>query len=40
MAHDLSRRAVLAAGGALALTAAAGARPAAATQPWQSRLVH
>ncbi|MGP3964200.1 hypothetical protein ACTWPT_50390 [Nonomuraea sp. 3N208] len=40
MAHDLSRRAVLTAGGALALTAAAGARPAAATPPWQSRLVH
>ncbi|MFB4283959.1 hypothetical protein ACBJ59_52330 [Nonomuraea sp. MTCD27] len=38
MRQNLSRRAVLTAGGALAL-AAAGARPAGATTIWQSRLV-
>jgi hypothetical protein len=38
MAHDLSRRAVLAAGGALALSAM-GAVSASASTIWQSRLV-
>src|SRR6476660_1448110 len=39
MAHDLSRRGLLVAGGALALAAATGVQPAAADTFWQSKLL-
>ncbi|MFD1535988.1 hypothetical protein [Nonomuraea guangzhouensis] len=39
MAHDLSRRGLIVAGGTLAIAAAAGAAPAGATTFWQSKLV-
>ncbi|MEU0568797.1 hypothetical protein ABZ297_25930 [Nonomuraea sp. NPDC005983] len=40
MALDLTRRGLLVAGGALALTAAAGGTPASAATFWQSKLVY